>query len=377
MARSSKIRVMLSSRCNDKFPFGKTARALSEVRRELKTEIEAQELFGKRLFEVWINESAPPGGGTWDSWDTCIQAVNDCDILIVLSNGNAGWAQGAGEIGICHAELMAGLSKAPGKVRLISLPNIAPDKTAAGLRNRRFQDYVNGQSLFRGGEIATEVDLKLRVKEAVGDALVALTQAGVREASRGRFHSGEALDWSRLDFKARQSAMRDVLRDALKRRDGATDLASGVLMPLAGVEVLCIPDAIPAALTVAQAKEMVGQPFLRDYMLAGDLNRKGSKRAGPLHVIACHKGATEAQATKLLGFPDATVVNAPFGVFVADNIQKIQFAFIVNCRDETTTRHGLQRLIEWMAQTGEDRLVAERAKARARIVGAIAKEAAT
>lgn len=376
MARSSRIRVMISSRCNDKFPSGKSGRALSEIRRELKAEIEAKEFFGTRLFEVWINESAPPGGGTWDSWDTCIQAVNDCDILIVLSNGNAGWARGAGEIGICHAELMAGLSKAPGKVRLISLPNIAPGKTAEGDRNRRFQEYVNGQSLFRGGEVATEADLKLRVKEAVGDAVIALTQAGVREASRGRFHSGEALDWSRLDFKARQSAMRDVLRDALKHRDDATDLPSGVSVCLAGTEVLCIPEAIPAALTVAQAKEMVGQPFLRDYTLLGDLSKKGGKRAGPLHIIACHRGATEAQATKLLGFPDATVVNAPFGVFVADNIQKIQFAFIVNCRDETTTRHGLQRLVEWMAQTGEDRLVAERAKARARIVAAIAKEAA-
>jgi hypothetical protein len=376
MARSSKIRVMISSRCNDKFPSGKTGRALSGIRRELKAEIGALELFGTRLFEVWINESAPPGGGTWDSWETCIQAVNDCDILIVLSNGNAGWAQGAGEIGICHAELMAGLSKAPGKVRLISLPSIAPDKSAAGVRNRRFQEYVSRQSLFRGGEVATEADLKLRVKEALGDALIALTQSGVREASRGRFHSGEALDWSRLDFKARQSAMQDVLRDALKRRDDTTDLTSGVSVHLAGTEVLCIPDAIPAALTVTQAKEMVGQPFLRDYRLVGDLSKKGGERAGPLHIIACHKGATEAQATKLLGFPDATVVSAPFGVFVADNIQKIQFAFIVNCRDETTTRHGLQRLIEWMAQTGEDRLVAERAKARARIVAAIAKETA-
>jgi hypothetical protein len=80
------------------------------------------------------------------------------------------------------------------------------------------------------------------------------------------------------------------------------------------------------------------------------------------------------QATKLLGFPDATVVSAPFGIFVADNIQKMQFAFIVNCRDEANTRHGVQRFFEWLAQTGEDALVAERAMARARIVAAIAKE---
>ena len=95
---------------------------------------------------------------------------------------------------------------------------------------------------------------------------------------------------------------------------------------------------------------------------------------GPLHIIACHRGATETQATKLLGFPDATVVSAPFGVFVADNIQKIQFAFIVNYRDESTTIHGVQRFFSWLEQSGEDELVAKRAKSRAIIVQAIANE---
>ena len=82
----------------------------------------------------------------------------------------------------------------------------------------------------------------------------------------------------------------------------------------------------------------------------------------------------ESQATKLLGFRDATVVSARFGVFVADSVQKIQFAFIVNCRDESTTRHGVQRFFEWLEQTGENELVTQRAKSRASIVKAIAKE---
>lgn len=139
-----------------------------------------------------------------------------------------------------------------------------------------------------------------------------------------------------------------------------------------GHEILTEPHAIPAALSVGPALELVGQPFLRDHLLASNL--KG-KRGGPLHVIACHKTATETQAAKLLGFPDATFVTAPFGVFVADSIQKVQFAFIVNCRDEANTRHGVQRFMEWLSQTGEEALLAERALARARIVTAIAKEA--
>ena len=375
MATSSRLRVMISSRCNDPFPAKPKGRALSDIRRGLKEELESLEIFGKPVIEVWINEEAPPQGGTWDSWDTCLQAVNDCDILVALTNGNAGWAQQGGDIGICHAELMIGLSRAPGKVRLISLGDIAIAKTPEGDRNRRFQEYVKSQSLFRGGTVSSEDELKARAKEAIHHALIALAQGGVREASKGRFHSGQALDWTRLDFKARQAEMRRVLRDVMRQRVNSSDDGGHVFVRFGDVDVLCVPDAIPAALTIAAAKEMVGQPFLHDHELSDLVNKHKGRRGGPVHVIGCHKTATEAQATKLLGFPDATVVSTPFGVFVADNVQKVQFAFIVNCRDDSTTRHGAQRFFEWLAQTGEERLVADRAKARARIIAAIAKEA--
>lgn len=370
MAKSSKLRVMISSRCNDKFPAG-AATTLSDIRKELKKEIEAMEIAGRSAFEVWINEEADPQGGTWDSWDVCIQAVKDCDILLVVSNGNAGWVDGSGAIGICHAEMMTGLSIAPAKVRLIALNNIAVTTNDEGKRNKRFQDELNKQSLFRGGTVATVDDLKKRVRDALHDAVVNLTQAGVTEASRGKFHSGAALDWSRLDFTKRQAEMVRVLREALLARKGSSEDSGKLVLQFAGQEILTEPHAIPAALSVGPAKELVGQPFLRDHLLERYLK---AKRGGPLHLIACHKTATESQAAKILGFPDATLVTAPFGVFVADPIQKVQFAFITNCRDETNTRHGLQRFIEWLSQTGEDKLVAERAQARARIVRAIAKE---
>jgi hypothetical protein len=64
---------------------------------------------------------------------------------------------------------------------------------------------------------------------------------------------------------------------------------------------------------------------------------------GAGHLIACQKGVTETQALRQLGFPDAIAVTAPFGVYVADPVQKIQMVFIANCRDETTTLGQLQR----------------------------------
>jgi len=372
MAKSSKLHVMISSRCDDFFPINQREVKLSDVRKELKTEIEAMKVAGKKAFEVWINEETNPQGGTWDSWDVCMQAVEDADILLVLSNGYAGWAKSGEDIGICHAELMSGLSSAPAKVRLIELGKVPITNDDDGSRNKNFQDYVDKQSLFRGGTVNTVNDLKRRVKEALHDSVIKLTQSGVSQASKGKFHTGSALDWSRLDFQKRQQEMVAVLQKSLMGRSGSKEVDGQVFIELDKPKTFVRAHAIPAALTVAAAKEKVGQPFLEDHLYADTLI--SNKCGGPLHIIACHRSATETQARKLLGFPDATVISAPFGVFVADNVQKIQFVFIVNCRDESTTRHGVQRFFEWLEQTGEGVLIAKRAKSRASIVKAVAKE---
>jgi hypothetical protein len=41
--------------------------------------------------------------------------------------------------------------------------------------------------------------------------------------------------------------------------------------------------------------------------------------------------------------PAIALVTVPFSVFSAGPVQNMQFAFISNCRDETTTHHGAQR----------------------------------
>lgn len=370
MAISRNVRIMISSRCNDKFPAnGKTT--LSEIRKELKKEIEAEKLFGQNTFEVWINEDEPPHGGTWDSWEACLNAVKESDIVLVLYNGNAGWAKEAGDVGICHEELSTVYSTAPGKLRVIDLGAIPVDNTAAGKRNKRFQDYYQTQTPFRGSEVKTITDLKQRVREALRDAVVKLVQSGVLESGRARSYGGQALDWSRMNFIERQRAIVKILRDAVGQRTRAIEDKGNLVVQLEKNEVLFVPNAVPAAMSVAAAREMVGQPFLKDH--THDASLKG-KRGGPVHLIGCHKGITESQAMKLLGFPDATVVSTPFGVYVADDVQKIQVVLIRDCRDEANTRHGVQRFFEWLEQTGEGALLAQRASARARIVKSIAQE---
>ncbi len=64
---------------------------------------------------------------------------------------------------------------------------------------------------------------------------------------------------------------------------------------------------------------------------------------GPPHIIACQKTATETQTTGFLGISRCDRLERPFGVYGAENVQKVQFVFVVNRRDETRTRHAAQR----------------------------------
>lgn len=373
MARPMTIRVMVSSRCSDQIQFTGNDVSLSDVRLELKAALEAEPLLGSQIFDVWINEDAPPAEGSADSWETCMKQVRTADIVLVLYNGNAGWANETGEIGICFGELKTALTTAPSKTRLIKLPLQSLGTGAATARNQRFRDFVDAQNLFRGAECMTGEDLIARCKETLREAIPEMVRLGGREARRGKYGRGAALDWSRLSFHDRREVMAKILRLALLERHNAEDDGGNLFMKIAARRILIVPSAIPAAMNVPSALETANQPFLRDHLLAGTL---ADKLVGPVHFIACHRSVTESQAARQLGFPDATIVSPPFGVYVADNIQKIQLVFIANCRDETSTREGIQRVFEWLGQSGEDRLLSERAVSRSRIVKAIAKEAA-
>ena len=362
---------MISSRCNDTFPANKEgASSLTKIRKAIKQKIEEETVFEKPLFEVWINEDSPTLPADADSWEQCLKQVRSADILLVLYNGYAGWTKYKGDVGICHAELMEGINHAPGKVFLISIFDEKENNIPSSAVDKRFQEYVKNQNLFRPTR-ATDVEtLYSQVKEAIRESLVTLTLRGVRESSKGRFHTGQALDWSRLNFSDRSKKIKETIIYTTAERFNY-EYSSELQMLVGQNDILIIPNAIPAAMSVSAAREMTGQPFLRDHEHIEILN---AGKVGPIHMIGCHKGVTERQAMSLLGVPDLTLVTAPFGVYVVDNIQKIQLVLIANCRDETTTRHGVQRFFDWIEQTQEDENLAQRAISRSQIVKAIAEE---
>lgn len=367
------LKVMISSRCNDQFPLGsKSVERLSAIRERVKKRLEAETLLGRKVFEVWINEDAPPNPGDEDSLATCLSAAREADIFICLYNGNAGWSVDETGNGICHDELMAAHSQSPGKVVVVSIHEPQHSSSPVSALNKKFQSYVDRLNLFRGAAVSDKKTLENRINEAVRETAIKLMHDGSREARKSALDSGPALDWTRMNFTDRRVAMKDTIASSLLASDGAINVEGGVLAKVSGKSVLFVPDAIPSSFTVSAARELVGQPFLNDYLHSETLKRG---KTGPVHVIGCNRGITEAQAMRLLGFPDATIVQSGFGTYVADQIQKIQMCLIANCVDETSTRHQVQRFLEWLERSGEAELLVNRAASRAKIVKAIAEEA--
>jgi hypothetical protein len=149
----------------------------------------------------------------------------------------------------------------------------------------------------------------------------------------------------------------------------ATD--NQVQRKIEGKQILFVVSAVPDAMSVAAAREMVGQPHLSDHALHGRLSKI---QGGPVHVVACHKTVSESQARTMLGFPDATVVSAPFGIYVVDPVQSIQLVLVAQCRDATSTALGVQQFLEWLDQSEQAAALVRHATKRKNVVAALASK---
>ncbi|WP_316224879.1 MULTISPECIES: DUF4062 domain-containing protein [unclassified Bradyrhizobium] len=365
-----RIRVMISSRCKDYITIDNLHFPLARLRKSLQTEINTAGFFDRPLFECWINEVEPSKAATRDVWDECIREVRPAHIVIALYNGDAGWAREPNDVGICHAELEASLLSGRDRTHLIQLPS----STASSQRDRRFQSFIERELTFSGPPAQDENEAAENVKNTLLEAVARLARSGASLLRKESYALGQALEWSKLDFAARKLVMESASMEALAERQGQIRDRkfgrNGICVKIDKSDVLFFAHAIPAAASVAAARELVGKPFLADHRYISDDDRV----CGPVHLIACQKSATEKQATDLLGFPDATVVTTTFGVYLVDPIQHIQFILLANCRDETSTRFAVQRLFDWLNRSGEADSLVRRAKSRTRIVMAIRKE---
>jgi hypothetical protein len=378
MAKSEQIRVMISSRCKAQIPFEGKLVWLTDLRDRLKKEIESLAFWSgqQEIFFCWINEVSSGSDDTW--WERSLNESRDAEIVIVFYNGQSGGAIKDGPIGICHAELETVLNDSK-KVRVIQLPlaDLPKDK-AQRERDQNFRAFFDSLARFNA-TASSGKELIDRVRQEIRDVVVSLVQNAATAPDLSKLNIGPALEWHRMSYAERETAMRKQLQKALTGQAGAkpgkTRFTDGewrtMWLTLGGKQVLVALHAVPASLSQSAAREIVGQPFLMDYTLHDQLK---AGDGGPIHLVACYKGATESQALKMLGFPDATVIPGRFGLHVADSVQKIQIVLLRNCQTPTATTHAISTWLEWVKRSTEDQLVAKRAVARKRIIAAIADQ---
>lgn len=368
------IRVMISSRVGGPLGGGGNGPRVGDAARAVQEQLKDVELFpGAKFpqkplfdFDLSLDDGSRPADSNIER--ACREMVAKSDIVLALYNGQAGSSLAPGADGICFLEMRTAKDYAPEKLVVVRLP-----AQGSGAADKRFEDWFAAQQIWAAPKPAGSVEA---VVDASCHALRVAVARMVQRAGRvraGNFHLGAALEWSRMNYRDRAAAMRQAVCDAMP--PGAEELQSSasdrVLMTIGkGKErvLICI-HAVPAALSEPRAREMVGQPYLEDYLFEKELRNA----AGPLHVVACARGVTEAQAVRILGFPDATIVKAPFGIFVADEVQKIQMAFIAQCRDQGSTRDAVSEFLLWLDQTGERDTILARGKLRAELVKLLAK----
>ena len=392
MSQLTPIRIMISSRSLS----NALGKPLREIREGLQARLEAVRWQAPRLdgnkvatagrdqplFSVWIHEKDPGRPADASTFEISLREINRADLVVVLYTGEAGSAAHDTDLGICHAEFYEAVSRRPGIVSVIDLTPLA---AAANDRDARFRDFIAAQSIYR-----SSVDSVAALHEQVMDLLQERIAQLVKQAARSGARlqdRGQALDWNQLDLAQRRQAMCTALRAALA--DGRDALERGVRASakkhkalaedlqewaLPNARVLARIDAVPAALSTPAARELVGQPFQSDHLRDAELEASGLP--GFVHLIACHRRPTEAQALRMLGTPDAATIRSDFGILAADHVQKIQLVLLGQCSDSSAIALALRRFDEWLIQTGEEKSVVARAAARRRILKALALEAA-
>lgn len=378
LSETTPLTLMISSRCEDEISYQGKLQPLGVLREAVKAKLENIKIGGKQIFKVWIHEDESDANALINNWDECLEKARDADIFIVLYNGRAGWVGDDNPVrnglGICHAELSAAYNSSPAKVRSIHFKILVP--AVAGSPDEEFQTYVRTVK-FPAAQVTTGEEALQRVEELAAAIVLSLAREGVGVNSSGSYYAGEALKWSRLNFQQRREVMTVAMVELLREKVGAPQKQPSPNVAIVRIQnstIGFVCDSVPASMSTPAARELVGQPFLDDHLHAADWD---PAICGPVHVIACQKNVTETQAMRQLGFPDAIVVSAPFGIYVADDIQKIQITFIANCRDRTTTREKVQSFLNWLNEHGEAGYLVQRAVHRrkiAELIEAIRKE---
>ena len=127
----------------------------------------------------------------------------------------------------------------------------------------------------------------------MSSAIHVLALGGITGARRGTKSLGAALDWRRLTFAERKTAVEQALVSGLAATGGTRLGRRGaqVSMDIPGEWVLFVAVAAPEGLSLAKSRELVGQPHRDDHLHMDALEG----RVGPVHLLACPAGVAPAR----------------------------------------------------------------------------------
>ena len=368
------IELMVSSRLETTIATGEKLR---EVRRRIAQELTSIPSAQSPLFKIWLSEAEGATGQDDPAWDACMAEAARCQILLVLYNGEAGWARGG--TGICHAEYLAGVSANPAKVRVVRVECDELDATkkavdqGATTADTSFYRDLDSVNAFRNS--ARTLDSIVEAATfAVWTAVADLVRSGNLAGGRGTYYSPQGIDWSSQDYESRAASMRKALLEALTRDGQGTPLApSGsrlVIRQLGGTPVALRVSAVPGSLAEPEAKAFLEQPFRQEIPLAREIKKAGA--VGPIEVVAVHQNATETQIRRLIGRPDTFVARQSWGILASDETTCTQILVLTGARDAVTIANRLGGALEWVRGQRLEKMLVNRARGRTAILDVMA-----
>lgn len=361
---------MISSRCSDLIEIYNNVISFTDLRKHVLDQFDKETFLGYNFFEVVISEEIiEPSDDT--SWNKCLKEIRDSDIVLVWFTGHEGYKDKGKSIGICFAEFIEALQSNPSKVFIIDfrkLKLLYRDNTEIGddvKENSEFALDVDKRDKWLQKielkNVATIDDLKKETteksKEIIRCGIAEFVLTGSASMRQTNHQFGEGLQWSKLNYRFRQEAIIHYLSKAVDNFLLETDFNQ--------ISHSCKIHALPDAMSVAEARELVGRPYLKD------LEHLSTIKSGPIHIVGVFKNATERQIRDVIGHQDVAIIQEIFGFYVWDLVNHIQLVYLTNCKDPEVTILKVQEFFTWLRINDETKYIIDRAQRRHEIIKVI------
>lgn len=358
----SKIKLFLSSKVNPVFEgLDRKNYSLGDLRKFIKKEFESQLFLNEQLVSIIMNEEGFETSFDIDAFDACLKTVKSSDLIVVLYSGDAGWAPNMDPHtnGICHEEYLIAVQEHPSMTFGINISGYftkAKYSKDQKRRNAIFEEDINSYYRFKEYSVAkTVTDLEKYIKRLLtGYIKKSISNAftAKKEIDSGNTVFGKTLNWSKLSYQQRNKELKDI-----------STVTFNNIFP----KILCNFHAIPDHLSVSDARNFLGRPFLNEHKGIHSAKNK----MGVIHFITVYGNVTENQCKNTVGYPDVTLIRTSFGYYLWEQTVQIQLFFISKCINPSVVRTRKQQIINWIKSSKERSNIELRSQERYNILKAI------